>query len=134
VNRIIVLLMLMSCLCAADANREQALQGIIQELVIKRNDHTARAEKIGDKELLERVGVLHDKLVAEWQEAVKTGTLAPESSLFKWHEGLKESHAAMQAKMNDKVAARFKLRIDYVEWILGKADPRFDGGQKVSLY
>jgi hypothetical protein len=126
--------MLVTCLCAADAKREQALQGILQELALVKQDQTARADKLGDKALADQAAKRHDALVAEWQAALKAGSFAPGSSLSKWREDLQKSLATMQAKKKEKAATAIQDKLDYMAWLLGKADPRFDGGQKVTLY
>lgn len=132
--RILVALMFMSCVCAADARREQALNGILQDLASVKHDHLSRADKMGDKALADQVAQRHDRLVGEWQAAIKTGNFAPDSSLAKWRAGLQKSLASVQAKKKDKEASALQDKLDYVAWLLGKADPRFDGGQTVTLY
>lgn len=132
--RICIAMMLLSCVNAADAVREQALGAILQELDSVRQDHLARADKIGDKALAIKITQLNEQLAREWQAAVKDGNLAPDSSLTKWRNILQESLVAMRAKKKDKVAAGLQEKLDYIEWLLGKPDPRFDGGQRVLMY
>jgi hypothetical protein len=126
--------MLVSCLCAADAKREQALQGILQELALVKQDQTARADKLGDKALSDQAAKRHDTLVTEWKEALSAGSLAPGSTIFKWREDLQKSLVTMQAKKKEKAVAAIQEKLDYVAWLLGKADPRFDGGGRVTMY
>lgn len=131
---LVALMLLMSCAYTADARREQALQAILQDLTSVKQEHLAHANKIGDKALAEQIAKRHDALASEWQGALKTGTLAPGSKLAKWRDDLQQSLTSMQAKKKEKAATALQDKLDYVAWLLGKADPRFDGGRDVILY